>query len=88
MRRQIGPLCGDSMASCELRCESLDRIRHEAMLIDFAGVLREEGEDRYDALLFDPDAFFESARRFEDAVDLPPDRVPGGRLRAGDDVAA
>ncbi|MBK7952267.1 MAG: GNAT family N-acetyltransferase [Deltaproteobacteria bacterium] len=46
------------------------------MLVGFAEAFREEGDDRYGVLLADPDAFFESARRFEAGVDLPPDRVP------------
>lgn len=64
------------MTSGELRCEKLGRARHEATLVDFAREFREEGDDRYGVLLADPDAFFESARRFEAGLDLPPDRVP------------
>lgn len=63
------------MAPTHLRCEKLERARHEPMLIEFAREFRDEGDERYDPLLSDPDQFFESARIFELGIDLPPERV-------------
>ena len=58
-----------------LRFERLDRV-HEPSLLEFAQEFREEGDDRFDALLDDPPAFFEEVDRFENDRDLPLDRVP------------
>lgn len=64
------------LAPIDLRCEKLDRERHEATLIEFAREFREEGDGRYDLLLSDPDRFFEMVRVFELGRELPPQRVP------------
>jgi predicted acetyltransferase len=58
-----------------LRFERLDRI-HEQPLLDLAEEFRDEGDDRFDGLLADPDSYFDLANRFENDRDLPPDRVP------------
>ena len=63
------------MSPRSLRCERLDRVRHEIALRDFAQELRDEGDERFALFLDDPDAFFELARRFEEGRDLPPERV-------------
>jgi hypothetical protein len=57
-----------------LRFERLDRI-HERPLLDLAEEFRDEGDDRFDGLLEDPDSYFDLADRFENDRDLPPDRV-------------
>lgn len=74
--RPIRDPCGGFEMLIQLRCEVLDRGRHEAMLLDFASEFRAEGDDRFDELLSSPDQFFDGVRRFEVALDLPPDRVP------------
>ena len=45
-------------------------------MLEFAEEFREEGDDRFDPLVEDPEAFFELADRFERDLDLPEDRVP------------
>jgi len=63
------------MSRGHLRFERLDRI-HERPLLDLAEEFRDEGDDRFDGLLDDPDSYFDLADRFENDRDLPPDRVP------------
>jgi predicted acetyltransferase len=63
------------MASDEFRFERLDR-EHEGAMIEFAEEFRAEGDNRFDQLLDQTEAFFEVADRFERDLDLPENRVP------------
>jgi len=61
--------------SSHLRFERLDRI-HEQPLLEMAEEFRDEGDDRFSALLASPQSFFDWVDRFENDRDLPSDRVP------------
>jgi predicted acetyltransferase len=63
------------MVSHIFRFERLDR-EHEADMLEFAAEFRAEGDDRFDLLLDETEAFFELADRFERDLDLPENRVP------------
>jgi len=64
-----------------LRCERLDRSIHEARFVAFAQEFRgEDGFDRLDMLLSDPDAYFDLVDRFESDRELPNSWVPMSHL--------
>jgi predicted acetyltransferase len=54
----------------------MSRSLHEKDLLDFAADFRDEGDERFDLLLDDPDAYFALAKCFENDRDLADDRVP------------
>lgn len=58
-----------------LRLERLQRA-HRGALVEMAESFRLSGDDRYALLLAHPDAWLETAERFDAGDDLPPDRVP------------
>ena len=53
----------------------MSRSLHEKHLVDFAADFRDEGDERFDLLLDDPDAYFVLVDRFENDRDLADDRV-------------
>ena len=57
-----------------LRLERFKR-GHTAAMVQMAEEFRAEGDERFSALLDDPDAFFELAERFRLGKGLPSDRV-------------
>ncbi len=65
----------DTMMSDSFRFERLDR-EFEQDMLEFAQAFRIEGDERFNQLLDDPNAFFELADRFERDRGLPENRVP------------
>jgi predicted acetyltransferase len=57
-----------------MRFKRLDRAC-ERSLVEMAEEFRDEGDDRFDGLLEDSDAYFDLADRFENDRGMPPDRV-------------
>jgi len=62
-------------ADRRLRLDRMSRDHRDAMR-ELAEEFRREGDPRFDPLLDDDAAYFESVARFERGVDLGPDRVP------------